>query len=122
MTGKSLTFAKNTAAGVLPGIMQRFVSQKDGLDVPIKLASDMHVVSPERCFLAVSGVTLSLANARSLGDKTEVSLSEGAMLDLYFKGDMRISKLYLDGKLQPAGTYSAANTPKFIKGKGVLKN
>ncbi|MCX6877433.1 MAG: autotransporter-associated beta strand repeat-containing protein [Verrucomicrobia bacterium] len=66
--------------------------------------------------------TLSLTNPRSLSDKTEVSLSEDAMLDLNFKGEMRISKLYLDGKLQPAGTYSAANAPKFIKGKGVLKN
>ena len=35
---------------------------------------------------------------------------------------MRISKLYFDGKLQPAGTYSAENAPKFIKGKGALKN
>jgi autotransporter-associated beta strand protein len=66
--------------------------------------------------------TLSLANARSLSDKTEVSLSEGAMLDLNFQGEMRISKLYFDGKLQPAGTYSAENAPKFIKGKGALKN
>jgi len=66
--------------------------------------------------------TLSLANAHSLSDKAEVSLSEGAMLELYFKGEMRISKLYFDGKLQPAGTYSAANAPKFIKGTGVLRN
>ncbi|MEI6536524.1 MAG: autotransporter-associated beta strand repeat-containing protein, partial [Verrucomicrobiaceae bacterium] len=65
--------------------------------------------------------TLSLTNPRSLSDKTEVSLSEGSMLELNFKGEMRISKLYLDGKLQPAGTYTAANAPKFIKGTGVLK-
>jgi len=66
--------------------------------------------------------TLSLANPSSLSDKTEVSLSEGAMLDLNFKGEMRISKLYLDGKLQPSGTYGAARSPKYIKGQGVLKN
>jgi autotransporter-associated beta strand protein len=66
--------------------------------------------------------TLSLANPSSLSDKTEVSLSEGAMLDLNFKGEMHISKLYLDGKLQPSGTYDAKNAPQFIKGKGVLKN
>ncbi len=65
---------------------------------------------------------LSLTSPRSLSDKTEVSLSEGAMLDLNFKGEMRISKLYVDGKLQPAGTYNAANASKFIKGKGTLKN
>jgi autotransporter-associated beta strand protein len=65
--------------------------------------------------------TLSIANARSLGDKTEVYLSEGAMLDLSFKGERRIGKLYLDGKLQPRGAYTAENTPSFIKGNGTLK-
>ena len=65
--------------------------------------------------------TLSLANARSLGDKTDVHLSEGAMLDLSFKGEMRIGALYLDGKLQPAGSYGAANASRFIEGKGTLK-
>jgi autotransporter-associated beta strand protein len=66
--------------------------------------------------------TLILTNARGLGDKTEVEISEGAMLALNFKGEMRVSKLYFDGKLQPAGTYSAASAPKYIKGQGVLKN
>jgi len=49
--------------------------------------------------------TLSFTNARGLGDKTEVSVADGAMLALNFKGEMHISKLILDGKLQPAGTY-----------------
>jgi autotransporter-associated beta strand protein len=66
--------------------------------------------------------TLSLTNARSLGDKTEVHISEGAMLDLNFKGEMRLDKLYVAGKLQPSGVYNAENMPKFIKGKGALKN
>ena len=66
--------------------------------------------------------TLSLANSRSLGDKTDIYVSDGATLDLNFTGEMRIRKLYLDGKLQPAGTYSAGNTPKYIQGTGVLKN
>jgi hypothetical protein len=35
---------------------------------------------------------------------------------------MRIGKLYLNGALQPAGSYGAATTPKFIRGTGVLKN
>ena len=65
--------------------------------------------------------TLLLTNAQSLGDKTEVSVDNGAMLALNFKGDMHISKLILDGKPQPAGTYSAATVPKFIKGEGSLK-
>jgi autotransporter-associated beta strand protein len=71
---------------------------------------------------SVARGTLLLANAHSLGDKTDVYVSEGAMLDLHFKGEMRLGKLYLDGKLQPAGTYSAATAPKFIKGEGILKN
>jgi len=66
--------------------------------------------------------TLSIASAKSLGDKTDVHISEGATLDLNFKGEMRIGKLYLDGKQQPGGTYSANNSPKYIKGKGTLKS
>jgi autotransporter-associated beta strand protein len=65
--------------------------------------------------------TLSFTNAKGLGDKTEVSVADGATLALNFKGEMRISKLTLDGKLQPAGIYSAATAPKFIKGEGILK-
>ena len=53
---------------------------------------------------------LVLANLRSLGEKTEVSISDGATLDLNFKGEMRIGKLIIDEKPQPAGSYSAAIT------------
>ena len=65
--------------------------------------------------------TLSFTNAQGLGGKTEVSVADGATLALNFKGEMRITKLTLDGKPQPAGIYSAATAPKFIKGEGVLK-
>ena len=65
--------------------------------------------------------TLSIASAKSLGAKTDVYISEGAMLELSFKGEMKIGKLYLDGKEQPAGSCSAENAPKYLKGKGVLK-
>ena len=64
--------------------------------------------------------TLSLANVRSLGDKTDVYISDGATLELNFKGEMHISKLYLDGQLQPSGKYDAKNAPKSIHGKGML--
>jgi autotransporter-associated beta strand protein len=66
--------------------------------------------------------TLALAHARSLGDGTDVSISDEARLKLNFKGEMRIRHLILDGKLQPAGTYKAQNTPKFITGTGALRN
>jgi hypothetical protein len=53
-----------------------------------------------------------------LGNKTDVYISEGAMLELSFKGELKIGKLYLDGKEQPAGSYSAENAPMYLKGKG----
>jgi len=64
--------------------------------------------------------TLSLANERSLGPNTDVAIGAGAALELNFKGQMRVGKFSLDGKQQPAGTYSAANSPAFIKGTGIL--
>ena len=66
--------------------------------------------------------TLVLGDSRSLGEKTDVHLAEDALLELRFSGDMCIGKLYLNGALQPAGTFGAANTPKFIRGTGVLKS
>jgi len=69
----------------------------------------------------VSAGTLALATVRSLGSNTEVTLSSEATLALNFNGEMHIGKLTIDGKSQPAGTYSAANTPKSIKGTGALK-
>jgi autotransporter-associated beta strand protein len=68
----------------------------------------------------VTAGTLVLASARSLGGNTDVTVSNGATLALNFKGEMRVGKLIVDGKPQPAGSYSAASSPGFIKGTGVL--
>jgi autotransporter-associated beta strand protein len=68
----------------------------------------------------VSKGTLVLAHAHSLGDKTDVSVSEGATLALNFKGQIPVCKLSFGGKPQPAGAYNAANAPGFLKGTGVL--
>ncbi len=65
--------------------------------------------------------TLSIASKLGLGDKTDVYLCEGAVLSLNFNGEMRIGKLYLDGKLQPAGTYGTLTNSTYLKGQGVLK-
>jgi len=70
----------------------------------------------------VTAGTLALATARSLGEKTEVAVSNSAKLALNFKGEMRIGRLILDGKPQPAGSYDSVNAPKFITGTGVLRN
>ncbi len=66
--------------------------------------------------------TLAVASSHGLGDKTDVHISEGATLELSFKGEIMINKLYIDEKQQPAGTYSAKNMSKHIKGNGSLKS
>ena len=68
----------------------------------------------------VTGGTLSIANERSLGSNTDVTIDTGATLELNFQGQMRVGKLTLNGKRQPAGAYSATNAPAFIKGTGIL--
>jgi autotransporter-associated beta strand protein len=65
--------------------------------------------------------TLRLAGAHSLGAETEVSVAPGAMLDLDFRGEIRVRKLILDGAAQSAGRHDAASDPKYIRGKGVLR-
>ncbi len=65
--------------------------------------------------------TLALGTPRSLGPKTEVAITKGATLDLNFKGEMRVAKLIIDGKPQPAGSFNTANLPEFIKGTGILR-
>jgi hypothetical protein len=73
-----------------------------------------------QCIQITAG-TLALSTARSLGEKTDVTISDGAILAMNFKGEMRIGRLIIAGKPQPAATYSAATTPNTIKGIGVLK-
>ena len=65
--------------------------------------------------------TLAISSAKSLGVKSQIDITAGAMLELNFKGERRVGKLIIDGKEQSAGTYDAKNSPKFIKGTGVLK-
>ncbi|MGA2617295.1 MAG: autotransporter-associated beta strand repeat-containing protein [Thermoguttaceae bacterium] len=69
----------------------------------------------------VSGGRLRLAGVRSLGAKTEISVARGAMLDLNFKGELKVRKLTLGGVVQPTGVYGAEDARKFIEGAGVLK-
>jgi len=64
--------------------------------------------------------TLVIAAAHSLGSNTDVSIADGAMLEINFKGDVKVNKLSLGGKTQAPGSYSAANAPQYIKGLGVL--
>jgi hypothetical protein len=43
------------------------------------------------------------------------------MLDLNFKGELKVRKLTLGGVVQPTGVYGAEDARKFIEGAGVLK-
>jgi autotransporter-associated beta strand protein len=70
----------------------------------------------------VTGGTLSLAHARTLGEQSDVHISPGATLELNFAGQLHVHALYLDGVRQPAGSYSAASAPKYLKGPGVPRN
>ncbi|MEI6653855.1 MAG: autotransporter-associated beta strand repeat-containing protein [Verrucomicrobiota bacterium] len=63
---------------------------------------------------------LFLTTSRALGPDTEVSIAAGATLGLNFKGQMKVSKLSIDGKHQAAGTYSASVVPGALKGTGSL--
>jgi autotransporter-associated beta strand protein len=64
--------------------------------------------------------TLSLTSVRGLGPDTRLTIAGGATLDLKFKGQLKVHKLSIDGKAQPAGTYDAAGFPKAFKGTGTL--
>lgn len=64
---------------------------------------------------------LSIASQQGLSDKTDLFVSEGAMLDLSYKGKMRIHQLTLGGALQPAGVYDAVSSPGYITGTGAVR-
>ncbi|MEI6674595.1 MAG: autotransporter-associated beta strand repeat-containing protein [Verrucomicrobiota bacterium] len=68
----------------------------------------------------VTGGTLSLTTSRGLGPDTEVSIADGATLELNFKGQMKVRKLSIGGKPQSAGTCNAISNPSALKGTGTL--
>ena len=70
--------------------------------------------------VTIHGGILAIASERSLSAKCEITIASGAMLELDFKGQMKVRKLTLEGKEQPAGTYSATSASGFIAGTGVL--
>jgi hypothetical protein len=63
---------------------------------------------------------LARASERSLSAKCEITIARDANLELNFKGQMKVRKLTLEDKEQPAGTYSATSASGFIAGTGVL--
>lgn len=64
--------------------------------------------------------TLQIAKSTSVGKAADIQIAQGAKLGLDFSGAVTVAKLTIDGKAQSAGTYSAANCPAAIIGKGTL--
>lgn len=64
--------------------------------------------------------TLSIAQARSLPANAEITVADGATLELNFTGSVSVKSLTLGGKTQPFGRYDATCAPGFIKGAGIL--
>jgi hypothetical protein len=64
---------------------------------------------------------LARASERSLSAKCEITIARDANLELNFKGQMKVRKLTLEGKVQPAGRYTAASGVDCIKGNGLLE-
>ena len=71
---------------------------------------------------AVRQGTLALARPHSLGAGGEVSVADGATLELNFQGELKIRALTLSGVVQPAGVYTAKTAPKYLRGPGQLRN
>ena len=68
----------------------------------------------------IAGGTLVLTSARTLADKSEIDIAQGAVLELNFKGEKHVSKLTLGGQPQAPGKYSATHASGLLKGSGVL--
>ena len=66
----------------------------------------------------VSAGTLTLAGPKALGRDAQVSVADGAMLELNFEGEITVRSLTLGGKLQPAGVYGAG---KWLSGAGKIR-
>jgi autotransporter-associated beta strand protein len=70
---------------------------------------------------AVKQGTLVCTQAKSLPANTEVLIAAGASLKLIFNGQVTVSKLTLNGKVQPPGVYNETSASGFITGAGALK-
>lgn len=71
----------------------------------------------------VNAGTLSLGNGTAntaLDNDAAVSIASGATLDLNFTGSDTVFALFLNGVLQPAGTYDSTTPGGYITGSGSL--
>jgi autotransporter-associated beta strand protein len=68
--------------------------------------------------LVTSGSTLQLDSTGSRPGA--MRLASGSTLNLNYTGNYAVSSLYLNGVLQPAGTYNSTTSPAYITGSGNL--
>lgn len=88
-----------------------------------KAGSGVWTLSAANTFTGTTSVEqgiLSLTNPRGLTASAEVSVADGAALDLGFSGSMTIATLSLGGMPQAPGTYDARTSPGFLRGAGSI--
>jgi autotransporter-associated beta strand protein len=71
--------------------------------------------------LTASGAVLDLTNPTSLSTNTTVRLVTGSSITLDNAGTNTISELYINGKAQNKGLYSASALPAYFSGSGYLR-
>jgi autotransporter-associated beta strand protein len=69
----------------------------------------------------VSNGMLRLTHDQALSKDTAVRITAGSTIDLPFVGANQIHSLYIDGAIQPAGTYGQAKIPGYLSGTGFLQ-
>ncbi len=108
-------------AGIIADPHDRMGKAKTGIT---KSGSGQWTLSGRNTFsgpLQVTQGTLCLTDAQSLGEKPEIAIARGALLELNFGGEATIRSLTLEGKLQPPGLYGAATVSTSIQGTGLLR-
>lgn len=88
-----------------------------------KIGNDILLLSGTNTFTGATSVgkgTLMIASKKSLGEGGELSIADGAAINLDFKGEIRVRKLTLGGVVQASGRYGATKASGFIKGTGAL--
>jgi autotransporter-associated beta strand protein len=124
--GKTITLAGDTAGtGEIAGAIRDPHDREGKARTSVrKTGRGTWTLSGINTFRGPTRITqgvLSLAHAECLSATAEIEISDGAKLDLNFRGEMRVGKLIHDGKELEPGRYDAENSPRFITGTGVLK-
>ena len=69
---------------------------------------------------AIDIIPVASAVPNMLPTNATVCINSGGVLALKYSGSLRVGSLSINGTLQPAGSYGAANLPAYITGTGLL--